>query len=68
MGVFELHLHEPNLTLNVGETTSESPEPSLEWGRTDGGEEKPPITAKLGPVLVLLAVIVLAVLRNRRRE
>ncbi|WP_266077938.1 hypothetical protein [Haladaptatus caseinilyticus] len=63
MGVFELHLHEPNVTLNTG---GESPQ--LDWGRTDGGEERPPITGKLGPVLILLAVIVLAVLRNRRRE
>ncbi|WP_076429812.1 hypothetical protein [Haladaptatus litoreus] len=63
MGVFELHLHEPNFTLNTGEN-----EPELGWGQTDGGEEPPPITGKLAPVLILLAVIVLALLRNRRRE
>ncbi|WP_458205398.1 hypothetical protein [Haladaptatus sp. NG-SE-30] len=68
MGVFELHLHEPNLTLNVGESPSESSEAPLDWGRTDGGDETPSVSGKLGPVLVLLAVIVLAVLRNRRRE
>ncbi|WP_435154630.1 hypothetical protein [Haladaptatus sp. DFWS20] len=67
MGFFELHLHEPNLTLNVG-----GERPELDWGRTEsgrdeGGQEQPPITGKLGPVLILLAVIVLAVVRNRRR-
>ncbi|GAA0229651.1 hypothetical protein ACFFQF_13395 [Haladaptatus pallidirubidus] len=65
MGVFELHLHEPNFTLNAGEKGSK---PNLDWGQTDGEEERPPIAEKLGPVFVLLAVIVLAVLRNRRRE
>ncbi len=63
MGVFELHLHEPNVTLNVGKDG-----PKLDVGRTDGGEEPPTTTGKIGPVLILLAVVVLAVMRNRRRE
>ncbi|WP_227374182.1 hypothetical protein [Haladaptatus halobius] len=66
MGVFELHLHEPNFTLNVGGDDS-SAESSLDWGRTDGDESGPAIAGKLGPLLVVLAVVVLAMRRNRRR-
>ncbi|WP_049970131.1 hypothetical protein [Haladaptatus cibarius] len=65
MGVFELHLHEPTVTLNTGKNGSKS---ELGWNQSDSSEERPPIAGKLGPVFILLAVIVFAVLRNRRRE
>ncbi|WP_227353951.1 hypothetical protein [Haladaptatus salinisoli] len=65
MGVFELHLHEPNFTLNVGDGGSAA-ESSLDWGRTDD-ESRPSVAGKLGPLLVVLAVVALAMRRNRRR-
>jgi hypothetical protein len=83
MGFLELHLHEPNFTLNAGEKepTAGFGRGKLKRGRKHGkhgkhgkhdepGEhekEPPSLGGKLGPLLVLVIVVALAKRMKRRR-
>ncbi|GKZ12608.1 hypothetical protein [Haladaptatus sp. T7] len=75
MGVFELHLHEPDFTLNTGETKSSTgfgsksePESEPEGEPGERETEPPSIAGKLGPLIVLAVIIALAKRVKRRRE